>query len=119
MRKICTEDIFGAVRIIKAVGLRDKIKEVALKISKGEKITVTQEDAGAEFIFTMIDGFSETSNEKLLYKWLAGPLEMEEEEIGKMDFLTLVEEIKKMIAYQDKGAWQGFFTSLSLMIQKS
>ena len=119
MRKICTEDIFGAVRIIKAVGLRDKIKEVALKISQGEKIDLTAEDAGAEFIFTLIDGFGETSNEKLLYSWLAGPLEMKEEEVGKMDFLALVEEIKKMIAYQDKDAWQGFFTSLSRMIQKS
>jgi hypothetical protein len=74
MRKLKTMDVFAAARIVKAAGIKEEVKRIALEYSDRKEITESyQKQVGAELVISVIDGLSEKKAENLMYEFLAGP----------------------------------------------
>ena len=56
-------------------------------------------------IFTVIEKFAEKNSEPALYNFLSGPLEIDPEEVGKVELFTLVENILEIV---DIEKWKAF-----------
>ena len=108
MRNLITKDVFSAMRLIKALDLKEEIKAISTKQE-------SQESLGFELLFTIFEKASEINAEKKLYEFLSGPLEMKASEIEKMDLLEMVELVTKSIDIEN---WKSFFTSVSTLIAK-
>lgn len=115
MRELKTCDLFGAMRVVKAAGVKDEIKRIALEIN--EKKEVNQREIGAELILSVIEGLSEKKAESLMYEFLAGPLEMDAEQIGEMKITELIEKIKELGKMESPEGWASFFKSLGDLIK--
>lgn len=106
MRKLETGDVFAFTRLIKKVGITKEMKEMIL--SKDSIKDMTSESFGYDFLFMLLDKASEPEAEKEVYSFLAGPLEMEPEQVKKTDLFELVEMLKQVA---DVEKWKAFFTS--------
>ena len=62
-------------------------------------------EAGFDLIFTVIEKFAEKNSEPALYNFLSGPLEIDPEEVGKVELFTLVENILEIA---DIEKWKAF-----------
>lgn len=100
MRKLQTSDVFELARLIKRAGIKDELKDVALKANK-EDI----EGTGFDLIFGVVEKLTEQKVEDDLYKFLSGPLEESPEEVKVMDPLELVEKIMRIA---DMEKWKAF-----------
>lgn len=101
MRKLNTSDVFAFTRMIKEIGLKEEIKEIASKATKEEDVS----KLGLDMIFTLIEKFSEANSENALYEFLSRPLEVTKEEVGTMDLFDLVEKIMQIA---DVEKWKTF-----------
>lgn len=106
MRKLETGDVFAFTRLIKKVGITKEMKEMIL--SKDSIKDMTSESFGYDFLFMLLDKASEPESEIEVYSFLAGPLEMEPEQVKKTDLFELVEMLKQVA---DVEKWKDFFTS--------
>ena len=122
MRKINTADTFAAMRVIKAAGVKDEIKKIALDIEdkRKKKIKFTsemQKQMGAELFFSIIDGLAEKKAELLMYDLLAGPLEMDPKDIAELPVQDLFEKIAELSKMMAPEGWANFFKSLVALIK--
>lgn len=122
MRKINTADTFAAMRVIKAAGVKDEIKKIALDIEdkRKKKIKFTsemQKQMGAELFFSIIDGLAEKKAELLMYDLLAGPLEMDPKDIAELPIQDLFEKIAELSKMMAPEGWANFFKSLVALIK--
>ena len=118
MRTLKTTDVFGAMRVVKAAGVKEEIKRIALEWDNKKNITEdTQREVGAELIFSVIDGLSDKKSEILMYEFLSGPFEMEPEEIGNLDLTELIDKIKELGKLESPEGWKAFFKSLGDLIK--
>lgn len=122
MRKINTADTFAAMRVIKAAGVKDEIKKIALEIEdkRKKKIKITsemQKQMGAELFFSIIDGLAEKKAELLMYDLLAGPLEMDPKDISELSIQDLFEKIAELSKMMAPEGWANFFKSLVALIK--
>ena len=115
MRELKTSDVFSAMRVIKAAGVKDEIKRIALEIN--EKKEVNQREIGAELILSVIEGLSEKKAENMMYEFLAGPLEMDAARIGELTITELIEKIKDLGKLESPEGWASFFKSLAALIK--
>ena len=115
MRKLKTMDVFAAMRIAKAAGIKDEIKRIALEVS--EKTEISQKEVGAELILSVIEGLSEKNAEGMMYEFLAGPLEVEPETIANMELTELLDQIKELGKLESPEGWSSFFKSLAALIK--
>lgn len=114
MRKIGTQDIFAAMRIIKASGMKEELKPVIEKAARGD---FALEDLGIEAVLTVIEAISGTSAEKAFYDFLSGPFEMTPGEVAVLPWDELLENLKQ---FAEVSNLQGFFKSVyGLMRSKS
>lgn len=111
MRKINTADVFEAMRLIQKSGLKDKLVPVIKGISASDDTI----DVGITGILSVIEVFAESRCEKMIYEWLAGPLEVEAEDIAKMDLGQLADSLE---ALGEENDLQRFFTVLSGLLSK-
>lgn len=105
MRNLQTRDFFKAARLIKKLGIKDKIKKFSLEVGTNQK----PEEVGFDFLFMLLGECADSAAEKEIYSFLAGPLEVEPEVVEKMDFLELIQEIMKVA---DVERWKSFFTQI-------
>ena len=105
MRNLQTRDFFKAARLIKNLKIKDKIKNFTLEVGTDSK----PEEVGFDFLFMILGECSDTNAEKEIYSFLAGPLEIDPEEVEKMDFLELIEKVMKVA---DIERWKSFFTQI-------
>ena len=118
MRTLKTTDVFGAMRVIKAAGVKDEIKRIAFEWDNKKNITEDdQREVGAELIFSIIDGLADKKSESLMYEFLAGPFEMQPEEIGNLDLKELIDKIKELGKLESPEGWKAFFKSLGDLIK--
>lgn len=101
MRNLQTTDIFELARVVKKIGIKEQLKEIAQKVNEG---TDTYQ-LGFEIILSLIEKFSEKNSEEAFYEFLAPILEVASEEVGKMDPFELVESILKIASIEK---WQSF-----------
>ena len=115
MRELRTCDVFGAMRVVKASGVKDEIKRIALEING--KTEINQREVGAELILSIIEGLSEKKAESLMYEFLAAPFEMSAEDIGKLTITELIEKLKELGRLESPEGWSSFFKSLGDLIR--
>ena len=115
MRKLKTADLFGAMRVVKAAGVKEEIKRIALEVN--EKKEVNQNEVGAELILSIIEGLANQNAEKLMYEFLAGPFEMDADQIGEMPIAELINKIKELGKLESQEGWSNFFKSLGDLIR--
>lgn len=114
MRKLQSQDVFAAARLLKHAEVKQVLAEVALK--KPAELKKDLRKVGFDILIDMIANISKPEAEKAFYEFLSGPLELKPEEIKKMDLLELINMIKEFISFIDSEEWKGFFRYLrSLM----
>lgn len=116
MRALQTHDIFKAMGVIKHLGVQDEIKKIALDMEKNKK-KADQREVGIELIMRVIGNASDPKAEQSLYEFLAGPLEINPEDISTMDPVALVEKIKELSNYVDAESWKSFFKSVASLMR--
>ena len=110
MRNLLTADLFKAVRVIKASGLKEEIKPILEKASEND---VDVRGIGIEAIMTAVGALAESGVEKQLYEFLAGPFEMDPKDVAQLDIVDLCKNIEWL--WKD-GNLQAFFGQLSNLI---
>ena len=112
MRKLQTQDIFKALRVVNGANLKEGLKEIVKKSGDG-KIDV--KDVGMDIIFEIFEKAADTKIEEMLYDFLAGPLEMSAKEVKEMEITALICNLKECT---DSEGWKNFFKSVSALIMK-
>ena len=92
MRKLKTSDIPVLCRCLKRLGVKEQFKTIA-KESNGLKDAW---DKGFDLIWSIFDAATEQSGENLIYEFLAGPFEMQEQEVADLDFDILSANLKQL-----------------------
>lgn len=105
MRKLQTTDIFAACRMLSKIGVREEIREVAMKAeeSKNKKIRV---EMGFDLMFGILEKATKENAENEIYQFLAGIFECDPDEIRVMDPLELLEKLKEVADFEK---WKSFF----------
>lgn len=112
MRRLQTQDVFKALRIITATGLKEDLKEIVQENEGNETIT---KDVGVDIIFKILERVSGEKTEQAVYDFLSGPFEVTAEAVREMPVTDLMENIRKI---EDVGSWKTFFRSVSALMTK-
>lgn len=114
MRNLKTSDIFEAIRLTSAIGIREEIKEVAryAEENKGKKIRA---DFGVDFLLGILEKAAQENAEKEIYKFFANILECEWEAVRDMDPIDFMDELEKVA---DWKRWINFFKRVAKAIGK-
>ena len=111
MRKINTADVFKAMRLIQGSELKQKLIPIIKNVSASDdKVNV-----GIAGMLSVIEVFAESKCEKMIYDWLAGPLEVDPKTIPEMDISELADNLEALGKENDL---KRFFTVLSGLITK-
>jgi len=98
MRKIITSDVFNMLRIIKKSNLKEELRPYFRLAAEG---TLNIQDIGIETILGLMEIMSEQRSEDAIYEFLAGPFEMNPEEVAKLDLDTLVNLLSQLAKEND------------------
>lgn len=113
MRNIKSTDVFAAFRLIDQIGVKDKVKEVALH---PENIK-NEREFGADLILGIIAGCGSPKAEAMIYDFLSGVLEMPVKELQDMDALEFFNLIEEWCGTINKEEWLNFFKSLQRLMK--
>lgn len=124
MRNLNGHDVFQALKVLKKIGVKDELIELATYMNNvaDGKAAVTkegQEKVGARLIFGLLANAGDEDAEKAVFAFLAGPLEEKPDDLAKMDLLDLVEMVDKYVQSIDRERWAAFFRSLSAVLKKN
>ena len=98
MRKIIASDVFNMLRIIKKSNLKEELRPYFRLAAEG---TLNIQDIGIETILGLMEIMSEQRSEDAIYEFLAGPFEMNPEEVAKLDLDTLVNLLSQLAKEND------------------
>lgn len=93
MRKLKTLDIPVLCRCVKKLGIKDQVKDVALKANNVKDVWAF----GFDFVWNLFDIATEEAGEGCLYEFLAGPFEMTPEEVRDLDLDVLLENLQHLV----------------------
>lgn len=120
MRKLQTHDVFMALKLVRAAGVKDEVSRIfkltEVMEKQGKKISIR--DVGIEFILGVMEKLAGTESENAFYELLAGPLEIEVEEIKTMDPLDLIEKVQGLQEVIDGERIKNFFKSVAGLAEK-
>lgn len=102
MRKLLTKDLFALSRCIKAMGIKDELKKIAMEADSKEDVA----EKGFDILFSVIEAASEKQSEKAIYEFLSGPFEMQAQDIETMDITELIQGVREIA---DVATWKSFF----------
>ena len=108
MRKIMTKDVFSAMRIIKKSGMKQQLIPLVKKAAE-----VGIEEIGIEGILTVMEVLSENNAERAMCEVLAGPFEMDIDEVESLELDKLTEMLTEL---GEQNNLRNFFKALSGMI---
>lgn len=123
MRKLIASDVFAALRVVSAVEDKTDVKEIVKKIVKEAEAEAEEnndEDAekkndefiksvGVGAIMKLVEMASGKKAEAKIYEFLAGPLEMQPEDVKTLPIPDFVESIKAIARENDLSS---FFDSV-------
>ena len=112
MRKINTQDVFEAMRLIQKSGLKEKLVPVIKSVAESGTAVV---DTGIIGMLSTIEVFSENRCEQMIYEWLSGPFEVMPQEIAEMDLGTLADMLEELGEGSDV---KRFFSVLQRLLTK-
>ena len=98
MRKLITSDLFAAMRVVRAAGVRDDIKSIAARAKKKDADTTS---IGMDIVFAVMEGLSEPKAENYLYDFLAPIAELPVEELKALPLPELIDILQQIAADND------------------
>lgn len=114
MRNLEFTDVFKASRLLLKIGVREEIKEVALRAeeSKGNKIKI---DFGFDLLFGVFEKATQENAEKEIYKFIADLFECDPEEVRHMSPIKVFEGLEQVANIEE---WKNFFARVRALIMK-
>lgn len=114
MRNLRTSDIFSACRLLSAIGIREEVKEVALRAeeSKGKKVKM---DMGFDLFFGILEKATKKESEIEVYKFISNIFECEWEAVRDMDPVDLLDKLEQVA---DLEKWKNFFGRVMELMKK-
>lgn len=124
MRKLIASDVFAALRVVSAVEDKTDVKEIVKKIVKEAEAEAEKknddEDAekkndefiksvGVGAILKLVEMASGKKAEAKIYEFLAGPLEMQPEDVKALPIPDFIENVKTIARENDLSS---FFDSV-------
>jgi phage terminase large subunit-like protein len=89
-----THAFFPITAAYKKAGIKDRITEIAKEVQDNKN--VSQEEAGVEIAFAVLEAFTENKGESAFYDLLSGPFEMKPKDIQKQDLSKTIEMLIKL-----------------------
>lgn len=111
MRKLNTRDLFSAARLIKKLDIKNEAQEILINSNREGKDNT---EIGINLMFLIIDKVANQEVESEFYKFLAGPLELDEKEVGNINPIELFKNIKE-IASGDE--FKAFFENVATLMK--
>ena len=131
MRQLKTTDLFAGLRVIKAVGVKEEMKQFAMSLANGQvkadgKVIKKREpvseqaqrELGTELLLGILANCGTEAAETAFFEFVAGPLEIPVPELRDMELLKFAEKIRELVGFIDVEAWKSFFTSLGELLKK-
>ena len=112
MRKLKTFDVFNMLRTIKKAGLKEELKPY-FRLAADGKLDI--EDIGIETVLGLMEITSEQRSEDAIYDFLAGPFEMDPEEVANLDLDKLVTMLSQLA---EENNLEVFMRAVSGLISK-
>lgn len=123
MRKLIASDVFAALRVVSAVEDKTDIKEIVKKIVKEAEAEAEENDdedaekkndefiksVGVGAILKLVEMASGKKAEAKIYEFLAGPLEMQPEDVKALPIPDFIESVKTIARENDLSS---FFDSV-------
>lgn len=118
MRQLKSTDLFAALRVVKAVGVKEEMKEFAQHLADGKISAKTQREIGVELMLGLLANCGTEEAETAFFKFLSGPLEITVADLRDMDLDVFADKIKEFVASVDVEHWKAFFSSLADLMKK-
>ena len=123
MRKLIASDVFSALRVVSAVEDKTDVKEIVKKIVKEAEAEAEENDdedaekkndefiksVGVGAILKLVEMASGKKAEAKIYELLAGPLEMQPEDVKALPIPDFIESVKTIARENDLSS---FFDSV-------
>lgn len=110
MRKLNTSDVFTFARCLKAIGIKDELKNIAQNSDNiGDAWS-----KGFDLIYNLLDLATEKNGEKHIYEFLASPFEMKPKDVEEMPLPEFFENCKKL---SEENDLKGFFKSAGKLMK--
>lgn len=116
MRKLIGEDVFRALRIVKAAGIHDELQRIALEVSENKR-SLDAKQIGADFVITCLCGLGNPKAEAEIWGFLGELTEIPADKLKKMEINELMGEIEKLSEYVTGEELMSFFESLSRLMK--
>lgn len=101
MRKLKTTDLFAFARMMKAIGIKDEVRDIAQKSDTAAQAW----DKGFELLYHAFDLATEKEGEKHVYEFLAGPFETTAEEIADLPLPEFFDKCRELAQENDLPAF--------------
>lgn len=118
MRQLKSTDLFAGLRVVKAIGVKEEMKEFARALADGVVTAKTQREMGVELMLGILANCGNKDAETAFFEFLSAPMEVPVDVLRDMDLMEFAEKIKEFVGYIDMEAWKAFFTSLADLIKK-
>lgn len=112
MRKLNTADMFAAGRVAKRIGIKDLVHDYFHDADNADDLW----EHGFEFLMEVLERACESDAEQLVYKFLAGPYQMQPSQIGEMSLEDQMEHLKQLATENDLRL---FFKQAAGLMQKT
>ena len=123
MRKLIASDVFAALHVVSAVEDKTDVKEIVKKIVKEAEAEAEENDdedaekkndefiksVGVGAILKLVEMASGKKAEAKIYEFLAGPLEMQPEDVKALPIQDFIENVKTIARENDLSS---FFDSV-------
>lgn len=114
MRKLQATDIFAFCRVVNAIGIKEEIKEIAMKATNLSDVNV--EELGFNLIFAIFEKATQKKAEQELFEFFAGIFEMKTEEAMKLDPVDFLDRVMEAA---DVEKWKVFFRRVASLMKQS
>ncbi len=113
MRKLASIDIFAFCRVVTAIGIKDEVKSIAMKVDKASDL---KEELGFDLLFNIFEKATAKKGEKALFEFFAGIFEMSPEDVSRMDPVDFMDTV---LEAADIEKWKAFFSRVAALMQRS
>lgn len=113
MKKLNTQDVFKAFRLVTKSGLKDKLTGLILDINKNGIESI--EKTGIMGALTTLEVLTDAETEHLFYEWLSSPYELTAKEVAELDLETQLTMLERLYV---ENNLKSFFSALSGLMSK-
>lgn len=114
MRSLQTSDLFSAIRFLNKIGMREEIKDVAIRANES-KDNKSKIDMGVDLFFGVLAKASQENAEQEVYIFIANIFECEPEEVRVMKPTELFKKLEQAADFEE---WQHFFKHVAALTKK-